>query len=75
MRHVWNEQYLPLYARAFRMLCDAGIDEKLADKLAAQRALAVALRERTNNLNGTRAAFGTSLDPFRQTTDRRWNRV
>ena len=30
------------YERTYRVLCDAGIEEKLADKLAAERVLAAA---------------------------------
>jgi hypothetical protein len=40
----WNEKYRDLYDRTYRVLFDAGISEKAADKLAAQRTLAVALR-------------------------------
>jgi hypothetical protein len=39
MRHVWNEHYRALYDRTYRVLCDAGIDEQLADELATQRTL------------------------------------
>ena len=46
MRHVWNEQYGVLYDRTYLVLYDAGINEKLADELATQRTLAVALRSR-----------------------------
>jgi hypothetical protein len=46
MTHVWNELYGPLYDRTYRVLCDAGIDEKLADELATQRTLAVVLTSR-----------------------------
>jgi hypothetical protein len=46
MAHVWNEQYQALYDRTYRVLYDAGINEKLADKLAAQRTLAAALMSR-----------------------------
>ena len=46
MRHVWNEQYGVLYDRTYRVLYDAGVNEKLADELATQRTLAVALRSR-----------------------------
>jgi hypothetical protein len=53
LRHVWNEQYAALYDRTYRVLYDAGIDEKLADDLATQRTLAVALK----SLNQPVAAF------------------
>jgi hypothetical protein len=43
MRHVWNEKYRALYDRTYRILFDAGMNENLADKLATQRTLAVAL--------------------------------
>ena len=43
MTHVWNERYQALYDRTYRVLCDAGVNEKLADELATQRALAAAL--------------------------------
>ena len=43
LRHVWNEQYAALYDRTYRVLYDAGVDEKLADELATQRTLDVAL--------------------------------
>ena len=46
MPHVWNEHYGALYERTYRVLYDAGIDEKLADELATQRNLAVALTSR-----------------------------
>ena len=42
-----NEQYWALYNRTYRVLCDAGIDERLADELATQRTLAVALTSQT----------------------------
>jgi len=41
MRYGWNEHYAALYNRTYTVLYDAGVDEKLADELAAQRALAV----------------------------------
>jgi len=43
MTHVWDEHYRALYDRTYRVLCDAGIDEKLADELATQRTIAAAL--------------------------------
>ena len=46
MAHVWNDNYGPLYDRTYRVLYDAGINEKLADKLATQRTLAAALSSR-----------------------------
>jgi hypothetical protein len=46
LRHVWNEQYAALYDRTYRVLYDAGINEKLADKLANQRTLAATLSSR-----------------------------
>ena len=46
MAHVWNEPYRALYDRTYQVLFDAGIDEKLADELATQRTLAVALMSR-----------------------------
>ena len=46
MRHVWNEQFGALYNRTYRVLYDAGINEKLADELAIRRVLAVALMPR-----------------------------
>ena len=33
---------LALYARTYRVLCDAGIDERLANELARERVLAAA---------------------------------
>ena len=44
MTHVWNDRYAALYDRSYRVLYDAGINEKLADELATHRTLAVALR-------------------------------
>ena len=41
--HAWNEKYGALYDRTYRVLYDAGINEKLADELATERTLAVAL--------------------------------
>ena len=41
--HAWNEKYEALYDRTYRVLYDAGIDEKLADELATHRTLAAAL--------------------------------
>ena len=38
-----TRNYRALYDRTYRVLFDAGIDEKLADELATQRTLAVAL--------------------------------
>jgi hypothetical protein len=32
MPHVWNEQYRALYDRTYRVLFDAGFDEKLANE-------------------------------------------
>ena len=52
MRHVWNEQYGALYDRTYRVLYDAGVNEKLADELATQRTLAVALRSREQPFSG-----------------------
>jgi hypothetical protein len=46
MTHAYSRRYQALYDRTYRVLCDAGIHEKLADKLAAQRTLAAALRSR-----------------------------
>ena len=46
MRLVWNEHYRALYDRTYRVLYDAGINEELADELATQRTLAVALTSR-----------------------------
>jgi hypothetical protein len=43
MRHVWNEKYRAVYERTYRVLYDAGINEKLADELATQRTLVVTL--------------------------------
>jgi hypothetical protein len=53
MAHVWNEQHWVVYSRTFRVLYDAGIDEKLADELATQRALDAALNvaRAQNHLN------------------------
>ena len=47
-----NEQYWALYNRTYRVLCDAGIDERLADELATQRTLAVALTSREQPFPG-----------------------
>ena len=44
MPSCWKEQYWALYERTFRVLFDAGINEELADELATQRTLAVALK-------------------------------
>ena len=44
MSHAWNEEYGALYDRTYRVLCDAGVDEKLADELATERTLAAALK-------------------------------
>jgi hypothetical protein len=41
--HFWNAKYSALYSRTYRILYDAGINEKLADELATQRTLAAAL--------------------------------
>ena len=43
MTHVWNDRYAALCDRSYRVLYDAGINEKLADELATHRTLAVAL--------------------------------
>ena len=55
MPHVWNEQYRALYDRTYRVLYDAGIDEGLADQLATQRTLAVAV-SRGQSFLGTHAS-------------------
>ena len=44
LRHVWNEQYTALYDRTYRVLYDAGINEKLANELATHRTVASALK-------------------------------
>ena len=44
LRHVWNEQYAALYDRTYRVLYDAGINEKLANELATHRTVAAALK-------------------------------
>ena len=41
--HAWNEKYGAFYDRTYRVLYDAGINEKLADELATERTLAAAL--------------------------------
>jgi len=46
MTHVWNERYRALHDRTYRVLYDAGVNEKLADELATQRALAATLTSR-----------------------------
>jgi hypothetical protein len=43
MRYDWNKQYAALHNRTYKILYDAGIDEKLANELAAQRVVAVAV--------------------------------
>ena len=43
LRHVWNEQYAALYDRTYRVLYDAGINEKLANELATHHTVAAAL--------------------------------
>jgi hypothetical protein len=43
MAHVWTDKYGALYDRTYRVLYDAGINERLADALATQRTLAAAL--------------------------------
>jgi hypothetical protein len=58
MRHVWNEQFGALYNRTYRVLYDAGINEKLADELAIQRVLAVAFMPRRQSF---RVLFGRSI--------------
>jgi hypothetical protein len=57
MPHVWNEQYRALYDRAYRVLFDAGFDEKLANEMATQRALAAThRRQREQNASDTRSS-------------------
>jgi hypothetical protein len=57
MPHVWNEQYRALYDRTYRVLFDAGFDEKLANEMATQRALAATQRrQRENKMGQIRAA-------------------
>ena len=41
---LWNEKYLALYTRTLQVLCDAGLDEGQADKLATQRTLAATVK-------------------------------
>ena len=36
LRHVWNEQYAALYDRTYRVLYDAGINEKLANDIGTR---------------------------------------
>ena len=66
MPHVWNEQYRALYDRTYRVLFDAGFDEKLANEMATQRALAATQRrQREQNAldtrSGARAPFATRV--------------
>jgi len=44
MPNVWNNKYRALYDRTFRVLYDAGLNEKLADELATERTLAAVLK-------------------------------
>jgi len=44
--HAWNEKYGALYDRTYRVLYDAGINEKLADELATERTLAAVVSSR-----------------------------
>jgi hypothetical protein len=44
MRSIWNATYSALYDRTHRVLCDAGINERMADELATQRTLAAAVK-------------------------------
>lgn len=66
MPHVWNEQYRALYDRTYRILFDAGFDEKLANEMATQRALAATQRrQREQNASDTRSgARAVDRAPF-----------
>ena len=46
MTHVWNDHYGALYDRTYKVLCTAGLNEKLAHELATRRTLAAALMAR-----------------------------
>ena len=59
--HAWNVPYRALYDRTYRVLYDAGINEKLADELATERTLAVALRSCEQQFQPQQ---GTTLDDF-----------
>jgi hypothetical protein len=63
MAHVWTDKYGALYHRTYRVLYDAGIDEALADELATEHTLAVALAscERTFRFS---ALGDAALDDF-----------
>jgi hypothetical protein len=50
-----SKQCQALYDRTYRVLCDAGLDEKLADELAAQRALAAVAKSRGQPYDEARA--------------------
>jgi len=64
MAHVWNEKFRALYDRTYRVLYDAGLNEKLADEMAKHRTIAVALKssERPSRFS---APERTMLDDFR----------
>jgi hypothetical protein len=42
MAHVWNETSASLYVRTYQILRDAGVDDKLAETLATERAVVAA---------------------------------
>jgi len=67
MTHVWNERYWALSAHTYRVLYDAGINEKLADELATHRTLAVALKPRGRPFPDFAAAASDYFDPARFT--------
>jgi hypothetical protein len=58
MTHVWNDHYGALYDRTYRVLYDAGVDEKLAHELATQHTLAVLIAR----ANRPRFAFSRSIE-------------
>ena len=60
--HAWNVPYRALYDRTYRVLYDAGINEKLADELATERTLATALSSR-----GKRSQDASAAAPARTT--------
>ena len=61
MARVWNEKYSALYNRTYQVLYDAGVNEKLADELAAERTLAAALISAGACLHASRLYAAQSL--------------
>lgn len=55
MTSIWNDECDGLYERTYRVLCDARINEKLADALAIERTLATVLAHANKRLAENKA--------------------